>query len=150
MKKTIFLFTFLSTVVIFNACKNEKQVEKVETSSNPTSLNPNGDSELAILMRTMHDFSKQAKSALENGSAIPSYPAQLKNMNQAKATDGMIDNPAVFQGFSSHYLSVLDSIYLDGVSQKIQYNKMVTACITCHNEYCQGPIPAIKKLYIPN
>jgi hypothetical protein len=150
MKKSFFLLTFLSVFIIFNACKNEKQEEKVETSSNTNSLNPNGDSELAILMRTMHDFSKQAKTALENGAEIPTYPAQLKNMNQAKPTEGMIDNPIVFQGFSSHYLSVLDSIYLDGVSQKLQYNQMVTACITCHNEYCQGPIPAIKKLYIPN
>ena len=36
----------------------------------------------------------------------------------------------------------------DEVSQKKSFNKMVDACIQCHEVKCQGPIDRIQKLYI--
>ncbi|MBE2247870.1 MAG: hypothetical protein IAE67_11495 [Candidatus Competibacteraceae bacterium] len=141
-----FLFCLLMLAMACQTPKTENQSNgEVDAQGE---VNPNGDSELAIVMRAMHDHGKQLRAELEAGKTISPYPQLIQTINEATPTDGMIDDHRVFEGFSAHYLSKLDSIYLQGVNQKLQFNNMVSSCITCHQEYCHGPIPAIRKLYL--
>jgi len=111
-------------------------------------VNPNGDSELAITMRGMMAFSKELKTEIETkGRTIP-YPETIKKMLTAKETEGMIEDRTVYTGFAHHYLASLDAIYVPKTDIRSHFNTMVESCISCHSNYCQGPIPAIKKLYI--
>lgn len=140
---------FLGLLALTLSCSKQKPAEASEDTTKVQSLNPNGDSELAIIMRTMHEHGKILRKELLSDTTITPYPATIKNINQATPTDGMIDDHKIFESFSALYLSKLDSIYLDGVNRKLQFNRMVSSCVTCHQEYCYGPIPAIKKLYLP-
>ena len=132
--------------VVLTSCGSKKAEEQVQDKK----LNPNGDSELAIVMRTMHEHAKQLKEEIVAGKSITPYPAEIKTIDKAEPTPGMISNKEVFDGFSGLYLSKLDSIYLAGVDQKLQFNHMVNSCVDCHQVHCQGPLPAIRKLFIPN
>lgn len=132
--------------VVLTSCGTKNAEEQVQDKK----LNPNGDSELAIIMRTMHEHAKQLKEEIMAGKSITPYPVEIKTIDKAEPTPGMISNKEVFVGFSGLYLSKLDSIYLADVDQKLQYNHMVNSCVDCHQVHCQGPLPAIRKLYIPN
>lgn len=134
----------LSSIFIIISCG--KIAEKKNEKKQP--LNPNGDSELAILMRTMMDSGKKMKNEIENNQPISPYPAEIKNMTTAKPTEGMIDDRNVFNGFANFHIATMDSVYLKGVNPKIQFNHLVTSCVNCHESYCHGPIPTIKQLYI--
>ncbi|MCX7744073.1 MAG: hypothetical protein N2167_05850 [Flavobacteriales bacterium] len=136
---------FALCMVLLISCGTKKADNKGEEKK----LNPNGDSELAVLMRTMHEHAKLLKEEILAGKSLTTYPEEIKTINTAEPTPGMIANKEVFDGFAGLYLSKLDSIYLTDVNIKLQYNHMVNSCVDCHQVHCQGPLPAIRKLYIP-
>lgn len=120
-----------------------KAVEKEKKS-----VNPNGDSELAIVMRTMMQSGKTMKNEIENNLAISPYPAEIKTITTAKPTDGMIADRDIFNALANYHLATMDSVYLKNTDPVLQFNHVVKSCVDCHSNYCQGPIPAIKQLYI--
>lgn len=143
--KTVYkrMFTVLFIVgAIAVSCTHESRPEKEKDP-----VNPNGDSELAVTMREMMAFSKQLKTEIENNEALTPYPESIRKILTAKETEGMIKDRSVYTGFASHYLSSLDSVYTGGQVTE-HFNGMVNSCVSCHSNYCQGPIPAIKKLYL--
>lgn len=126
------------------ACNGKTEQPK----ENKPSLNPNGDSELAVVMRTMMESCKKMKSEIEGNLPLSPYPESIKTITTATPTDGMIDDRNVFNGFANFHLASLDSMYLFSIDTKQQFNHLVKSCVDCHENYCHGPIPAIKKLYI--
>ncbi len=140
---TSFILMLVGLMVI--SCGKNVQLKEKEKQS---PLNPNGDSELAIVMRTMMESGKQMKNEIENKLPPSAYPEEIKTITTAKPTDGMIEDRNVFNGFANFHMATLDSIYYKDVDQKVQFNHMVKSCVDCHENYCHGPIPAIKKLYI--
>lgn len=148
-KNTTIIFAIgLLLITIISSCSKTPQKENTENKKAP--LNPNGDSELAIVMRTMMESGKTMKKEIETGVTISKYPESIKTITTAKPTDGMIEDRNVFNGLANYYVATLDSVYLTGADTKKQFNHMVKSCVDCHENYCHGPIPAIKQLYIPS
>lgn len=146
MKKifaTSFITVFFVSIII--SCGKGNVPNKEEKKQ---SINPNGDSELAILMRTMMQSGRKMKTEIESNQPISPYPPEIKNMTTAKQTDGMIDDRNVFNGFANFHITTMDSVYLKATNPKVQFNHLVKSCVNCHENYCQGPIPTIKQLYI--
>lgn len=156
---TLFFFLF-----ILFSCETKTKDKKKETGQLDSSfdselkapINPNGDSELAILMREMTIFTLKTQSGLNNMSEIPTYPSGLGRIYFAKKTDTTI-NLELFNGLSENYLKSVQFFYDNFKNketnitkkEKIKlYNNMVTSCITCHSNFCGGPIKRIKKLMI--
>ena len=111
-------------------------------------LNPNGDSELAILMREMADWTDSCKSAILSGRAMPAKPEHLGNLHTAKRTDETID-ATLFNSMASLYQSkVLEFEQASDTNRKEYFNAMVSACAGCHQNFCQGPLVRINKLMI--
>lgn len=147
MKKlSVYLALMTVAVSLIIACGGKQE----KPAGDPISKNPNGDSELAITMREMMAFSKELRAGIETKNTAKPYPESIKKILTAKETAGMIEDRTVFTGFANHYLATLDSVYRPGADLKKQFNATVTSCISCHNNYCQGPIPAIRKLYVAN
>lgn len=143
-KTVVSILVITMTLLLGNACNKSQDKPKEEK----TSLNPNGDSELAIVMRTMMESCKKMKSEIEGNLPLSPYPETIKTITTATPTDGMIDDRNVFNGFANFHLAALDSMYLPQIDAKVQFNHLVKSCVDCHENYCHGPIPAIKKLYI--
>jgi hypothetical protein len=147
MKKNIVIAVLILITggFIISCGKNTKKTPETDQKK---PLNPNGDSELAIVMRTMMQSGKTMKAEIEKGTAISPYPAEIKTITTATPTDGMIEDRNVFNGLANYYLATLDSVYLEAADTKKQFNHLVKSCVDCHQNYCQGPIPAIQQLYI--
>jgi len=147
MKKLILLlFALLTGFAVINSCGKKSTTPEAQEKK---PINPNGDSELAIVMRTMMSSGKTMKQEILDGKEVSAYPEAIKTITTAAPTDGMIEDRNIFNGLAKHYLLTLDSVYQPAVNKTVQFNRVVNSCVNCHQSYCQGPIPAIKQLYIP-
>lgn len=146
IKVVLSIMFFILGLISIQSC-NKNKIE----STNPEKkiVNPNGESDLALLMRAMMDHGKTIKNNIEKQEEITPYPENFNTIYTAKETYKMIDDRNIFNGLAKDYMARLDSIYLPGVVQKKQFNSMVNSCISCHQNYCHGPIPTIKQLIIP-
>lgn len=111
-------------------------------------INPNGDSELALLMREMFEESDRIKLQIEAGE-VPSGLQKFENIHSAVPTDSDASGP-IFESMATAYLRLVRAIEAGDSSSVFRFNSMVDQCMNCHAEFCPGPMKRIKKLYIQN
>lgn len=146
------LFAFF---LVHIACGNPPTMGDIPRNASetiqPTALNPNGDSELALLMRQMTDFMRQSLDSLQKESPVPKVPENLQHLTTADATEGMIQDRNHFNGFASMWLSKAKTLYTAQSlsTQREAYQSLQQSCLSCHSQYCQGPIPMIQGLGFP-
>jgi hypothetical protein len=149
MRNLLACFAFAA---LFSACTGEDEKPAADTTGaacKVSSVNPNGDVELAILMREMVAWTDSAKSAVEQGKPIPAEPAKLNTLATAKRTDTDISDEEFFS-WSQLYLGKVNEFKSAPKESQVEYfNAMVGACVSCHENYCHGPIKRINKLLIP-
>lgn len=111
-------------------------------------VNPNGDSELALLMRQMADWTDSCKAAITSGRPVPPKPVALANLHTAERTDKTID-ASLFNSMASLYEGAVTTFEsADSIAKVKAYDGMVAACGGCHQNFCQGPLTRISKMYI--
>lgn len=136
---------FLIFVVILSSCQQENK-EKTQQPKQESIMYE--ASELALLMRAMHEQSAQWKKALETDADQYVFPTGYLNLTTAVAT-----NPAEidekFYPLAENFIEHTQKfIKADKSTKPEAFNLMITSCITCHESYCRGPIVKIKKLYL--
>lgn len=129
-------FWFACNVTEKNAHTTDKQI-----------LNPNGDSELALLMRAMFDDAARMKAQLDKGEQVTPN-IDHKKILTAHATEPHKAASAQYKAFSAAYLNIIDS-FEQAQKDDIDalYTDMVNSCIACHQSLCPGPIVRIEQLY---
>ncbi len=135
------IIIFLPAIICFTSCADE--VAKKD-------INPNGSSELAVLMRSMFDDGLKVKEAVIAGEDA-SVNCDYARIHTAKATDPeKVAHPS-YASFASAYESSVDAFNAaTPFQQKEAYKHMVKSCIDCHTEVCPGPIRKIRKLALPD
>ncbi|MCB0548882.1 MAG: hypothetical protein KDD19_14980 [Phaeodactylibacter sp.] len=117
------------------------------TQNDPPPLNPNGDSELALLMRAMFDDALLMKQQIEQGN-VPKPGLDYQKILTAEATE---PDKAASNDYKVHALSYLQTIKAlqeaDAPQAASLYKNMVNSCMGCHQALCPGPTVRIKKLY---
>lgn len=109
-------------------------------------LNPNGDSELALLMRAMFDEAQQIKEQIANGKPV-SLSLDHEKILTAHATEPEKAASEEFQAFATLYLKTIENLQKASPEKAIKlYDNMVDNCMSCHKALCPGPIVRIKKL----
>jgi hypothetical protein len=126
------------------ACSNPSADEECTTPSNP-----NGDSELALLMRKMTVHAESERQRLLDGKPPGDYPAEFEAINSA--------TPSSEKSLSNAYGDMAD-IYIDALKRyhaagesgdsRFAFNNMLRTCVSCHSNECPGPIRRINKLMI--
>lgn len=146
------LLVFVALLLV--QCSNnagQKEAEKAAADSLAScskSLNPNGDSELAMLMREMMSSSQNLKEMIRQGNLPDKFPEAFMKIHTAKPTDADTKKES-FDAFASNYISNLQTLYASPKEDLTKnYNAVVTACVSCHEQHCPGPIKAINKLRI--
>lgn len=111
-------------------------------------INPNGSSELALLMRSMHEDGLAAKAKFLQGET-PQLHMECEKMHTAQATDpGKVANP-LYTGYANALKDKVNAFDQPYSGDKVAaYQSMVDACMNCHREICPGPMSKIKKLYL--
>lgn len=146
------IYFILISLFMWAACsqqgadKETSQTDKTEKKSPENKAVVHQDSELAAWMKEMHSQLFTVKDALEKGEPVPDsinwdweaiYKAQRSNDDARGET---------FNGMARAFLIEMQkSIENNDVEA---YNHAVRSCVNCHENYCPGPIPKIKKLKI--
>jgi cytochrome c553 len=137
MKHSLF---FLFAFVICIGCE-----QQLNTKSN-SHINPNGDSELALLMRNMFSESDSLKQLVVAGKTLSGLK-RFEDIHTAIATDPTVHGP-VFDAFSDAYINAIKQLESSDSSSVLKFNNIVTQCMNCHSKFCPGPKKRIKQLYI--
>ncbi|MCC7303175.1 MAG: hypothetical protein IT233_11080 [Bacteroidia bacterium] len=139
----------LAIALFFISCKEQAQETKPLTRADSTSLNPNGDSELAKLMREMASFMENTRERLQKGDSLLPYPEHFIQIHTAQSTPDMVDEQTM-RIMGSSYLEGLRMLYKASPdARKENFNVAVNACVACHEYVCPGPLKRIGKLSIP-
>jgi hypothetical protein len=114
----------------------------------PSERNPNGDSELAALMRKMQaDLQTARELVLKN--EVPQPLLVRHRRIRCSWPTVATDRDAAFDGFAVGYLEAVKA-FDAAADKKAAFGGMVAACRACHERACPGPIAAIDKLKIPD
>lgn len=106
-------------------------------------------SELAELMRKMHEEHFDVKKRIEEGELNLEKKSNYNFIHKATPTDPNDDTP-LFHTYADAYL-LADSMLYTGTSTKDykdKFNNMVNSCVACHQNFCMGPINKIELLRI--
>ncbi len=113
-----------------------------------SSINPNGDSALALLMRDMHEDGLHTKQQLLNGGDIE-VNVKYHELQTAEATEPEKVASQTYKSFATYYEATVQSLIESNDSNKAEaYQTMVDACMQCHEQVCPGPMRKIKRLYL--
>ncbi|MCH2213743.1 MAG: hypothetical protein MK086_01095 [Flavobacteriales bacterium] len=106
-------------------------------------------SELAALMKQIHIDAKDWRQQLLGGEVVSDSLSIYNLLVNSTPTDSTVTGP-VYRGMAANYQSKLNDFLTAKEIDlaKSSYNNLVTACVSCHHEYCPGPVPTIKKLYL--
>ncbi len=109
-----------------------------------SSANPNGQSDVAHLMREMLDAMKQRRDTLRTGGE-PKTLGDYTKLKCAWPTDDTTRS-AHFDVMADGMLNAIDGFNQAPTSSEA-YNQVVSACLACHQTACPGPMAAIRPLH---
>lgn len=123
--------------------------ENATVLNDSTDMNPNGSSELSLLMREMLEHAQSARKLALEEKLNPTIPESFQKIHTAKATDSETKN-SYYDTFADVYLNAVKT-YSTSKGPEIvsNYNNLVNTCLACHSTHCPGPVPRIKKLLVP-
>ena len=146
MRYFFILVTIASFVIACSSSGTEEKKDSAKVCKND--VNPNGSSELAQLMRSMAAWTDTVKHHVHQ--TTPPLPINFSRIHLLTKTDSTIDKK-LFDQFADIYTQkVNDFIATDpklDIREK-KYNEMVSTCVSCHENFCHGPIKRIKKLFL--
>ena len=111
-------------------------------------VNPNGDSELAILMRDMYDEGMLVKQSIIDGEN-PELKLNYDHIHTATPTEEGKNQSTEYLLFAKAYEASVERFKNASPHDRpAAYQNMVDNCMSCHKEVCQGPMVRIKKMYL--
>lgn len=105
--------------------------------------NPNGDSELAVLMRAMVEQLKENRLRLKNRESAQKMWPSHHTMRCAWPTNPKERNQG-YDGRAQSYLATVRAF--DEAPSQASYNAVVNGCIACHQVNCGGVIDFLETL----
>jgi len=105
--------------------------------------NPNGDSELAVLMRRMVEQLKENRLRVKGGESIERMWPAHRTMRCAWPTNPDERNEG-YDGRAQSYLATVRAF--DEAPSQATYNGVVNGCIACHQVNCGGVIGFLETL----
>lgn len=142
-------FIYIFSLLLITSCSNsKKECETIE-------INPNGESELALLMRDLHDNTHEIKKTLFLNDSTTQINLSVELFNKfkynysairtAKPTESNLREDGIYNGYADLYINSAEKFLKE--NSKKNYNSMVNNCIQCHKHFCLGAISKINKLY---
>ena len=147
MKKIIIIISLFAVVLMFQTIRPEAGM--IESAvADTVDMNPNGSSELSLLMRDMQNYTNQAKADLKAGKTPAAFPVEFNKLFTAKISENNSKSD-FYNQFGELYISSVKSYASSTTENRVEtYNNMVNACLACHSQHCPGPVSVIKKMKI--
>ena len=150
--KNFFVLCFLSAII----CSCNGKIDKSDAVTSVSAMHDSVKakkfemyefSEMAPLMETMFASNKKLKEDIIQGNDFGDFQDNFLKIHSSAMTDES-DNDEFFKEQAKIFIAAQQMIFSDKENAKEHYNTSISACITCHQEKCGGPIPRIKTLLI--
>ena len=144
--RKVLTISFILGLITLVSCGGPEQEPAPKKTWTPELDQP---SELAQIMRDMHEEATNRKNSLEKGQLDPTISETLFSMITAQPTKPHMKGEG-FEPYAKSFIGIYNQIHgAEEVGVQIQaHNNMVDACIACHTQFCDGPISRIEKLYV--
>ena len=152
MKKIIYsILVFVSIGILINACSNNQkpasEAKSTDSSAAQTIKDPNNPKPMALMMRQMAANADSMKAKLLRGESLDSLSFPFIRFDLVEPTDKNVLEPQFFKN-ADVFKSAHKAAFEHPKEQKKYYNLMINACISCHENYCSGPLRRIRKMPI--
>lgn len=128
------------------ACSEEQSETPLVERATQQPINPNGDSELALLMRDMYEEAQRIKKQVANGEPI-TITLDHEAILTAHATEPDKAASKTYKAFASSYLQTIEELKVAPPERRVDiYDQMVSTCMGCHQQLCPGPMMRIRHL----
>lgn len=115
-------------------------------TANGNYTNPNGSSELAVLMNDLYREAETAKQKIARGHT-PEWSVDAEKILTAAATEPEKAASSEYKAFAVSYLETVRMLKNASPAEApVHFKAMTTACMNCHNAICPGPTKRIRKL----
>jgi hypothetical protein len=143
------LFLALLSIALFVSCNKKQEQESCDKPEmkGKKKFEMYEMSEMSALMEQMYVDNQRLKERIKKGDTIGKFPNHFMKIHKAVMTDDK-ENDAFFKEQAAKFIIAQQLIYEDPKNAKQHFNDGVSACLSCHEVKCGGPIPRIKKLYI--
>jgi hypothetical protein len=147
MKSLLRIFSLLIVLFIFGvSCSEEpEEIDTPETEAQRP-LNPNGDSELALLMRAMFAEAELIQQQIANDEPL-TFTLDHDAILTAEPTDPPQVAKPEYHAYATAYLQAIKDLEAAEPEERLElYQDMVNNCMSCHRALCPGPMARISKL----
>ena len=128
------------------ACTEDQTETPQVEKTNQQPINPNGDSELALLMRDMYDEARRIKKQIANGEPV-TITLDHEAILTAHATEPDKAASETYKAFANSYLQTIEGLKVAPPERRVDiYDQMVSTCMGCHQQLCPGPMMRIRHL----
>ena len=142
------MFYLIIIFTMFGCSSITKECENIQ-------INPNGESELALVMRALYINTLDIKNELFtytdttisnlNSIKLEEFKINYNSLHTSKPTDLSLRIDGKYERFADTYIN--SSKKFINNNSKENYNSMVNNCIQCHEQFCLGAIKKIQRLY---
>ena len=132
------ILSCLLFVLLVAAC--DQQVEKKEEKSVVAPAKP-----MALMMRAIYQQSAEMREWVEAGKPLDSAQFRFLDFHQLEPTDSTV-LVEVFYKHNQNFKAAFEDLVRAGEADKEKYNTLLTKCVSCHEDFCPGPIKRINKL----
>jgi hypothetical protein len=141
--RPFFLFLVIGHVTYFLACQGESETKK---DPKPIEYSYKGRevSELAFLMRKMHDTLEILKPGLDTLGRTELYNL-FESIDAASPTSPR-DTSGNYDMMALSYLNLLENFDRADTNKRVAYTRLISGCESCHMQSCPGPLSLIDKL----
>lgn len=148
-------YLLLISILFLFACSDDES--KSEDSSLPKKQEKKEDtvaskivdaetSRLTLEMRAMEQQMKWLRSQIDSNEQWKSDVfIDFHKIDTLQATEAGINSSEKFRNFSAAFRGEYSKLIHEEQTRE-QFSMVVQECINCHQVYCTGPIPRIKKL----
>ena len=133
--------TVLTAVLLLVACGETEQ--KAEEPNKASKSEVADAKPMALMMRAIYEQSNAMRGKVEAGEALDSSFYRFLEFHQLEPTDSTV-LVEVFYEHNEDFKKAFEDLLK--ASNKESYNAMLTQCVSCHEDFCPGPIKRINKL----
>lgn len=134
----------VAAAILVLSCSTEKQTP---AATDGNYVNPNGSSELAVLMNDLFREAEIAKQKIAAGEKHK-WKVDAKKILTAAATEPEKVASAEYKAFAASYIESVKRLKNCSPAEAPErFKMMATACMNCHNALCPGPRKRIQKLF---
>lgn len=133
--------TVLTAVLLLVACGETAQ--KAEEPAKASKSEVADAKPMALMMRAIYEQSSAMRGKVEAGEALDSSFYRFLEFHQLEPTDSTV-LVEVFYEHNQDFKKAFEDLLK--ASNKESYNAMLTQCVSCHEDFCPGPIKRINKL----